>query len=190
MEKLNSMIKTIFLLLLIAVSFSQLFAQITEKEVKNNISLNLLGIPAGNSVVAYEHYFNRQSVWIGYEHHFNGIFKDEDKTLNSIALEYRRYFSKDRQVADGFFAGLYSKYRAGQETSVEDAGFSHNYNAIFAGLNVGYQYHIKRFVFSGFAGYGIPVYLSEEGEPTSGETELNKGYDRDLRLGITVGFAF
>jgi len=167
-----------------------LSAQPSGKEVKNNISLNLLGIPAGNSVVAYERYFNRQSVWVGYEHHFNGIFKDEDKTLNSVALEYRRYFSKNKKVADGLFAGLYSKYRAGQETSGEDAGFSHSYNAIFAGLNVGYQYHVNRLVFSGFAGYGIPVYLTEEGEPTSGEIELNKGYDRDFRLGITVGFAF
>lgn len=184
------MIKTIFLLLLISVSFSQLSAQITEKEVKNNISLNLLGIPAGNSVVAYERYFYRQSVWLGYEHHFNGIFKDEDKTLNSVALEYRRYFSKNKLIADGLFAGLYSKYRAGQETSVEDAAISHSYNAIFAGLNVGYQYHFKRLVVSGFAGYGIPLYLSEDGEPTNGEIELNKGYDRDLRLGITVGFAF
>lgn len=182
--------RKVLAILLISILIGQLSAQPSEKEVKNNISLNLLGIPAGNSVVAYEHYFNRQSVWIGYEHHFNGIFKDEDKTLNSVALEYRRYFSKNRQIADGFFAGLYSKYRAGQETSVEDAAFSHCYNAIFAGLNVGYQYHIKRFVFSGFAGYGIPLYLSEEGEPTNGEIELNKGYDLDLRLGLTVGFAF
>lgn len=110
--------------------------------------------------------------------------------LNSVALEYRRYFSKNSQVADGLFAGLYSKYRAGQETSVENAGFSHSYNAIFAGLNVGYQYHLTRLVFSGFAGYGIPLYLTEKGNPSSGETELNKGYERDLRLGLTVGFAF
>jgi len=187
MIKMN---RKILALIFASLLTGQISAQPSEKEVKNNVSLNLLGIPAGNSVVAYERYFNRQSVWLGYEHHFNGIFKEEDKTLNSVALEYRRYFSKNSHVADGLFAGLYSKYRAGKETSVEDAVFSHSYNAIFAGLNVGYQYHINRLVFSGFAGYGIPLYLSEEGEPTSGETELNKGYDRDLRLGLTVGFAF
>lgn len=184
------MIKKILFFILISLLTGQLSAQSSEKGVKNNFSLNVLGITAGNSVVAYEHYFHRQSVWVGYEHHFNGIFKDEDKTLNSVALEYRRYFSKNKQVADGLFAGLYSKYRAGQETSVEAAAFSHSYNAIFAGLNGGYQYHFNRLVFSGFAGYGIPLYLKEVGNPANGETELNKGYDRDLRLGLTVGFAF
>lgn len=182
--------RKILTFILVSLLTGQLSAQPSETGVKNNISLNLLGIPAGNSVVSFEHYFNRQSVWLGYEHHFNGIFKEEDKTLNSVALEYRRYFSKNKQIADGLFAGLYSKYRAGQEASVEQTGFSHSYNAIFAGLNVGYQYHINRLVFSGFAGYGIPIYLTEEGESGRGETELNKGYDRDLRFGLTVGFAF
>lgn len=51
-------------------------------------------------------------------------------------------------------------------------------------------YHINRLVLSVFAGYGIPIYLTEEGESVSGETKLNEGYDRDLRLGLTVGFAF
>ena len=181
-----------FLILLLFVSFftQNLFAQQEGNNYKNNMALNLLAIPAGNSVVSYERYFACQSVWIGYEHHFNGLFKEEDKTLNSVALEYRRYFSKNKHVADGLFAGLYSKYRSGQETSVDDADLSHSYEAIFAGLNVGYQYHLKRLIFSGFAGYGIPMYLSEKGNSSSYETELNKGYDRDLRLGLTVGFTF
>jgi len=184
------MIKTTWLVIL-AVFFSfTLEAQSSNNEYKNNVSVNLLAIPVGSSVISFEHYFNRQSVWFGYEHHFNSIFKEEDKALKSIALEYRRYFSKDLQVADGLFAGLYSKYREGRETSIEDAGLSHSYHAIFTGLNVGYQYHINRLVLSAFAGYGIPLYLTEEGEPGSGETELNKGYSRDLRLGLTAGFAF
>lgn len=181
--------KTCVVILAVFFAF-QLKAQPSNNEYKNNASVNLLAIPAGSSVISFEHYFNKQSVWFGYEHHFNGIFKEEDKALNSIALEYRRYFSKNLQVADGLFAGLYSKYRAGQETSVEDAGFSHSYHAVFTGLNLGYQYHIDRLVLSVFAGYGIPIYLTEEGESSSSETKLNEGYDRDLRLGVTAGFAF
>ena len=182
--------KTTWLVIIAALFSFPLKAQPSKNEYKNNTSVNLLAIPVGSSVIAVEHYFNGQSVWFGYEHHFNGAFKEEDKALNSIALEYRRYFSKNPQVADGLFAGLYSKYRAGRETSIEDAGFSHSYHAVFAGLNAGYQYHINRLVLSVFAGYGIPIYLTEEGESVSGETKLNEGYDRDLRLGLTVGFAF
>ncbi|MDF1570595.1 MAG: hypothetical protein P1P82_03150 [Bacteroidales bacterium] len=181
--------ETWFIFLAFTFSF-QINAQPSKNEYKNNAAINLLAIPVGSSVVSFEHYFNRQSVWLGYEHHFNGIFKDEDKALNSIALEYRRYFSKTQQMANGLFAGLYSKYRAGQENSIEVSGLSHRYHAVFAGLNAGYQYHINRLVLSVFAGYGIPVFITEEGEPGSGETELNKGYSRDLRFGVTAGFAF
>ncbi len=182
--------RRIWFVVLVVFLTLQLEAQPSGDAYRNNVSLNLLAIPVGNSVISYEYYFNRQSLWLGGEHHFNGIFKEENKALNSIALEYRRYFLKSLEVADGLFVGLYSKYRSGQEALVEDAGFSHSYYAIFTGLNAGYQYFINRFVFSAFAGYGIPVYLAEKGVTGNGETELNKGYNRDLRLGLTVGFAF
>ncbi|MEX0980703.1 MAG: hypothetical protein WD577_03965 [Bacteroidales bacterium] len=184
------MIKKIWVIILALFFSLPVKAQASEDRYNNNASINLLAIPVGNLVISYEYYSNRQSVWFGGEHHFNGIFKEEDKSLNSIALEYRRYFSKNLEVADGLFAGLYSKYRVGQEILVENTEFSHSYHAVFAGLNVGYQYHINRWVLSVFTGYGIPVYLTEEGNTNNGETELNKGYNRDLRLGLTVGFAF
>ena len=181
--------RTWFVVLAVFIAL-HLEAQPSELAYRNNVSINLLAIPVGNSVIAYEYYFNRQSLWFGGEHHFNGIFKEENKSLNSIALEYRRYFLKSLEVADGLFVGLYSKYRTGQEALIEDAEFSHSYHAIFTGLNAGYQYFVNRFVFSAFAGYGIPVYIAEEGVTSNGETELNKGYNRDVRFGLTVGFAF
>jgi outer membrane phospholipase A len=181
--------KTRLTILIVSIAF-QLNAQYLKNEYKNNFSINLLAIPVGNSVVSFEHYFPRQSVWVGYEHHFNGVFKEEDKTLNSFALEYRRHIMKNQQIGNGLFVGLYSKYRSGQEFSIEVSGLSHRYQAVFSGLNAGYQYHINRLVLSLFAGYGLPLYLTEEGEAGSGDTELNKGYDHDLRLGLMAGFAF
>lgn len=147
-------------------------------------------IPVGNGVVSYERNFNKQSVWIGYEHHFNGAVADEDKNINSIAVEYRRYLMNKKEVANGLFAGVYSKYRTGRETLLKDLDVSHSYKGIFAGLNVGYQLHINHLVFSAFTGYGLPVYISEEKHPANSTADLNKGFKSDLRIGLTAGFAF
>lgn len=172
------------------IQYNSLLAQNSGNEFKNNVAINLLAIPVGNGVISYERNFNKQSVWIGYEHHFNASMADEDKNLNSIAMEYRRYLMNKKEGANGLFAGVYSKYRTGKETLQENATVSHSYKAIFAGLNVGYQLHIHRLVFSAFTGYGLPIYLTEEKHPANSSNDLNKGYKNDLRIGLTAGFAF
>lgn len=159
-------------------------------EYKNNVAVNLLAIPVANAVITYERNFGRHSLWLGLEHHFNNLVADEDRNLNSVALEYRRYLKMSEPAANGFFAGLYSKFRTGEEISAELTPQSHSYQALFAGLNAGYQYHFGRFVVSAFAGYGIPLLLKEKLKQEAVSHELNEGYKQDLRIGITAGFAF
>lgn len=155
---------------------------------KNNVAVNLLALPVANAVVSYEHNFGRKSLWLGLEHHFNNLVPGEDRDLSSVALEYRRYLKKSEKAANGFFAGIYTKFRTGEEIYMDLPSQSHNYQALFTGLNAGYQLHFNRFVISGFAGYGIPVLLREE--PESVSQELNEGYKQDIRIGVTAGFAF
>ncbi|WP_338768660.1 hypothetical protein WAF17_08265 [Bernardetia sp. ABR2-2B] len=194
-----------FLFTLLTLNF--IFAQTaTEAETmyptyKNRVSINLLGLTSANLVTSYERAFKQQAIWIGFNYHLNGFLKEEDRQMTSIAAEYRYYlFSKTtHKFSDGLFLGLYSKYRRGEETKQilpsQNIDYSHRYNAIFAGLNLGYRYNYKRLALSTFAGYGLPLYLSETNNSTisgsSGETiELNEGFKNDLRLGITLGIAF
>jgi hypothetical protein len=182
--------KQMFGFLLFAMIPIFISAQNNSAELKNNLSLNLLALPVSNGVISYERVFSKQSVWLGIEHHFNALNKDQKKSLNSFALEYRRYLTGKKPGASGLFAGLYSKYRWGEETVPGNEENFHRYNAVFAGLNAGYQLHINRLVLSGFAGYGIPVYMNEKSSPVDNPENLNEGFKRDLRLGLTVGFAF
>lgn len=182
------MINKILLLTGILVICQNTIAEEKGNVYKNNVAVNLLAIPVANAVVSYEHNFGGQSLWLGLEHHLNDLVTGKDRNLSSVALEYRRYLKKSGKAGNGFFAGIYSKYRTGEEISMDLPSQSHNYQALFAGFNAGYQYHLNRFVISGFAGYGIPLILREEPEPAS--HELNEGYKQDLRIGITAGFAF
>lgn len=173
-----------------------------DKGYKNRISMNLLAIPAANLVMSYERGFKNQAIWLGYNYHFNGMFEEEDRNMSSIALEYRYYFfSKRRQkISDGFFAGVYSKYRTGREDKFAFEGstvtpLSHSYNNFFAGLSTGYRYNYKRLALSAFVGYGFLISSSEEGEAefedfAGTEIQLNEDYKKDIRIGVTVGIAF
>lgn len=182
------MISKVLFLTGIFVIFQNMVAEGQGTVYKNNVAVNLLGIPVANAVVSYEHNFGGQSLWLGLEHHLNDLVSGENRNLSSVALEYRRYLKKSGKAGNGFFAGIYSKYRTGEEISMDLPSQSHNYQALFTGLNAGYQYHFSRFVISGFAGYGIPVLLREE--PESVSHGFNEGYKQDIRIGVTAGFAF
>ena len=179
-----------FLILLISITCTLAKAEQSTYDFQNNLGINILAIPVANGVVTYERFFNKQSVWIGLEHHFNEPEDGSDRNTNSVALEYRRYFTGKSSRADGLFAGVYAKTRWGKEINQENRSEFHRYTVLFSGLNAGYQYHIKRLVFSAFVGYGIPLALAEESFPAGNPEDLNQGYKMDLRIGLTVGFAF
>lgn len=169
---------------------------------KNRISINLLGFPTANLVTSYERAFKNQSIWLGFNYHLNGFLKEEDRNQTSLALEYRYYFfaNKTQKYSNGLFGGIYSKYRIGKETKLargeeEPMLFSHDYTTLFAGLNLGYRYNYQHLALSTFVGYGFLISNSETGNSENTdvdekEIKLNEGYKNDLRLGITVGFAF
>ena len=170
---------------------------------KNRVSVNLLGLPAANLVTSYERTFKNQSVWLGFNYHLNGLLKEEERNMSSLAVEYRYYFfaNKSHKYSNGLFGGLYAKYRRGEETkeiiysTSETLTISHSYRVLFAGLNVGYRYNYKRLALSTFVGYGFLITNPKENQfevfdANGKEVKLNEGYKQDLRLGVTVGFAF
>ncbi len=167
---------------------------------KNRVSINLLAFTSGNLVTSYERAFKNQAIWVGFNYHLNGLLKEEDRNMSSIAAEYQYYFfaNKTNKFSNGLFGGVYAKYRMGEETKIitsENINYSHSYDNFFTGLNIGYRYNYKRLALSTFAGYGFLISNREKRDfvffDTSGkEVKLSEGYKKDLRLGITVGFAF
>ena len=168
---------------------------------KNRVSLNLLGLTSSNITVGYERASKNKAIWIGLNHHLNGLFDKEDRKMSSLAVEYRYYFfsNRDLKPSNGFFAGAYSKYRVGSQTRDiipydRLINYTHKYNVVFAGINTGYRYNYKRLALSSFVGYGFPIIKTENRKPEVssivGSGEFNEGYTKDLRLGITIGIAF
>ncbi|WP_375559492.1 hypothetical protein ACE193_17380 [Bernardetia sp. OM2101] len=169
-------------------------------QYKNRVSLNLLGLPSANLVMSYERAFKNKAIWLGFNYHLNGLLKEEDRNMFSVAAEYRYYFfaNKSYKFSNGLFGGLYVKYRTGKETKIitlDNINYSHSYNNFFAGLNLGYRYNYKRLALSAFAGYGFLISSREKRDfiffdSFGKEVKLSEGYKNDLRLGITLGFAF
>ncbi len=157
---------------------------------KNRVGINLLGLPAENLVVSYEHSFLKNGVWLGLEHRLNQLSNEKDQQVNSFALEYRYYVFAEENPGEGLFAGLYSKYRWGEENTTSGSSIQHQYQAVFSGLNTGYRYNYKRLALSAFLGYGLPLWTTESTDPAGVSHELNQNYRNDLRLGLTVGLAF
>jgi len=178
------------LAIILFITFNPLNAQGKKENHANNIAVNVLAIPVKTGVVAYERYFNEQSIWLGFEHFFNVLDKEHNRNTNSFALEYRRYITGKSDMADGLFAAIYIKTRWGKESLPQKTSELHRYTVLFSGLNTGYQFHLKRLALSAFVGYGFPLAISEESIPKDNPNNFNEGYNRDLGLGLTIGFAF
>lgn len=157
---------------------------------KNRIGINSLGLPAENLVLGYEHSFRNRGIWLGLEHRLNQLSEEKDQQVNSIALEYRYYFFSEEKLASGLFAGLYAKYRWGEEATKSGNPVQHTYTALFSGLNAGYRYNYKRLALSGFLGYGLPLTSTEVTDPAGATHALNENYKNDVRIGLTIGLAF
>ncbi|MFP4288918.1 MAG: hypothetical protein ACLFQS_06650 [Bacteroidales bacterium] len=181
--------------ILVVIVLSSLFpANLMAQEFKNEfghvVSVNVLTIPVAAGVVAYEGFWNQQSVWLGLENRFNDLVSEDDRTVRSAALEYRRYFRADDRAPEGVFAGVYSKFRTGEEFSMDLPQHFHRYSALFAGANIGYQL-LFRFLFASvFVGYGMPIWMEEEHSLAGTGLTLNEGHDQDVRIGLTIGFGF
>lgn len=180
----------LFLLLFVfQLSWISSFGQ-ENPSYKNRIGINLLGLPAENLVLSYEHSFRRNGLWLGLEHRLNQLSDDKDQQVNSFALEYRYYIFAEEKPASGLFAGVYSKYRWGEENTTSGSSIQHQYQALFSGLNTGYRYNYKRLAISAFLGYGLALWSTESTNPEGVSHELNENYRNDFRVGLTVGFAF
>ncbi len=156
----------------------------------NRIGLNVLGLPADNLVLTYEHSFSNNGIWVGLEHRLNQLSDEKDQQVNSFALEYRYYLFAKEKIANGPFAGLFTKYRWGDEKTTIGDMVQHQYEAVFAGLNTGYRYNYKRLALSAFLGYGWALWSSESSQPVHVAHNLNENYLEDFRIGLTVGLAF
>ncbi|MDO6436200.1 hypothetical protein Q4534_02220 [Cyclobacterium sp. 1_MG-2023] len=179
------------LILLFVLQFYNLTALAQEEpSYKNRIGINVLGVPSENLVASYEYSFLKNGIWLGLEHKLNQLSDKKDQQVNSIALEYRYYIFANNQPADGLFVGIYSKYRWGEEKTRTGIDMQHQYKALFAGLNTGYRYNYKRLALSAFLGYGLALWTRESTNPENSPHELNENFEKDLRVGLTVGLAF
>lgn len=179
----------IFLIpVIFATGFLSCNAVAQEKQPYTNcIEINVLGLPSENIVLGYEHSFKDRGIWLGLEHRLNPLSEDKDQQFNSLALEYRYYFSAKAGLASGIFAGLYANYRWGENATNSRNPVEHRYRVFFSGLNAGYRYTLA---LSGFLGYGLPLVSTEETEPPGALHALNENYKNDVRIGMTVGVAF
>ncbi|WP_375584499.1 hypothetical protein [Cyclobacterium xiamenense] len=174
-----------------ATGFLSFNAVAQEKQpYTNRIEINVLGLPSENLVLGYEHSFKDRGIWLGLEHRLNPLSEDKDQQANSLALEYRYYFSAKAGLASGIFAGFYAKYRWGEEATNSSNPVEHRYRVFFSGLNAGYRYTYNRLALSGFLGYGLPLASTEATEPPGAVHALNENYKNDFRIGMTVGLAF
>jgi|GEM_PF-1572023 len=180
----------LFLLLsVLQLSWFTSFAQ-EDPSYKNRIGINVLGLHAENLVASYEYSFLKHGFWLGVEHRLNQLSDKKDQQVNSLAMEYRYYIFADQKPANGLFAGLYTKYRWGEENTTSGNSIQHQYQAVFSGLNTGYRYNYKRLALSAFLGYGLALWSTESTHPTGASHELNDNFRKDLRVGLTVGLAF
>jgi hypothetical protein len=182
----------ILLLLMLAVcqlSWLTAFAQ-EIPSYKNRVGINVLAIPAENLVISYEHSFNKNGLWLGLEHRLNQLSAEKDQQMNSFALEYRYYPFSNEIPGNGLFGGIYSKYRWGEENTIDGNIVQHDYHAVFSGLNLGYRYNHKRLALSGFLGYGLALWSKEKTMPAGSSHDLNENYKNDFRVGITLGLGF
>lgn len=184
----NHTSKFILSLIFLLAWFSS-FAQ-DAPSYKNRVGINVLGLTSENLVLTYEHSFRKNGLWLGIENRFNQLSDKKDQQVNSFALEYRYYLFPKEKLASGLFAGLYVKYRWGEEKTTVGNQIQHQYQAVLSGLNTGYRYNYKRLALSAFLGYGIALGSTESINPLGAVHDLNDGYRRDPRVGLTVGFGF
>lgn len=190
----DNMQKHLITLLFINILVGSYCTSLAQNGYKNRFSINVLGLPSGNVVASYERSFSNQSLWLGYNYFVQDWAADDDNTtaLQSIALEYRYYFFPKEHYSNGVFAGAYTKYRSGEEAS-KDFPYTVSYNALFAGLNAGYQYTYKHLTLSGFIGYGFLMAIDENTSPNvlpASSDIQEKDYKKDFRLGVMLGVAF
>ncbi|MEX2511528.1 MAG: hypothetical protein WD398_01370 [Cyclobacteriaceae bacterium] len=160
------------------------------KEYKNRIGTNVLGLTAENLVFSYEYSYKKNGFWLGIAHRLNQWSETENQQTSSIAVEYRNYFLPGETPGSGFFGALYAKYGLGEENTITGPPISHEYQAIYSGLNTGYRYNFRRWALSAFIGYGWAVWSHDTTSPSGAAHELNQDYQKDLRLGLNVEWAF
>lgn len=157
---------------------------------KNRVEINVLGLTSENLVLGYEHSFRKNGLWLGLENRLNQLSDKKNQQVNSFALEYRYYLFAKEKLGSGLFAGLYMKYRWGDEKTTVGNQIQHQYQALFSGLNTGYRYNYKRWALSAFLGYGIALGSTESTNPSGADHGLNENYRRDPRVGLTIGLGF
>lgn len=177
------------MLIVLQCTFFPAFSQ-ESSLIRNRVEVNLMAILAENLVVGYEYSFSKNGLWLGLEHHLNGLSETRNRQLNSLAAEYRYYPFVMAKPASGFFAGAYMKYRWGEERSTSGNALQHDYQAVFSGVSTGYRFTYSRLALSAFLGYGLALGVRESTDPPVTEHTLNDNYRRDPRLGITVGLGF
>ena len=173
--------KFIFLILLLASGLNS-FSQ-SEKKVKNQIvKTNVLGL----FTLFYEHGFSQKtSLQVGLQYNPQN-FPPKDLFITSIAPEFRYYLFKNDHFPTGIFSAIYTKY---QYMDIFKENKMAQINALAFGLNFGYQYIFKNGiateVFAG-GGYNLWKRIDTNFPENFPESE----YNYDIRVGISLGYAF
>jgi hypothetical protein len=195
-----------FLLVLFSAT-STTYAQLSEEEKlatldnesnrKHVIKTNLLSLLTRSVSVSYEHTLHKTlSLQAGGYYSRSKILGGEERI--SATLELRKYISRPENAVVGWYLAPYIKYQQVKDTEESfngDITARVTVHTTGAGLQIGKQWIAKKgFTVDIYAGAGInPVVYYDNLEIIDESVPYNfsrSKWQRDLRLGLVIGYAF
>ena len=145
---------------------------------KHLFKTNLLGL----FTLLYEHPIsNKLSFQVGLQYNPENLPK-KNLFVTSIAPEIKYYLIQNKMPASGLYAGIYSKYKYINNVKTNETA---EVQATAIGLNAGYQYIFSNGITTEiFAGGGYNLWKKIKTDFPSDK------YNYDVRLGISIGYAF
>ncbi|QHT67443.1 DUF3575 domain-containing protein [Rhodocytophaga rosea] len=195
-----------FLLLFLSAS-STTYAQLSEEEKlatldnesnrKHIFKTNLLSLLTRSVSLGYEHALSKtMSIQAGGYYSKSKMFRGVERI--SASLELRKYMSRPENAIVGWYLAPYVKYQQIKDT---EESFSGDVTArvtirtVGAGLQAGKQWIAKKgFTVDIYAGAGFnPIVYYDDLEVIDASlpyTFSRSKWQRDIRLGVVIGYAF
>jgi hypothetical protein len=195
-----------FFLLFISITRNT-YAQLSEEEKlarldnesnrKHVIKTNLLSLLTRSVSLAYEHALSKTlSIQAGGYYSKSKMFSGEERI--STTLELRKYISHPENAIVGWYLAPYLKYQQIKDTEEDFSGditARVTVHTAGAGLQAGKQWIARKgFTVNMYAGAGFnPVVYYDTIEVIDASLPYNfsrSRWQRDIRLGLVIGYAF
>lgn len=189
------------------MAFTNLHAQVSEEEKiasldnesnrKHMLKTNLLSAVTKSFSLSYENAVtNKLSLQAGAYYSQSKMFKATERL--SITLELKKYLSRQENALVGFYLAPYLKYQNLKDTEENfngDVAAKATIYTLGGGLLIGKQWIAKRgFTVDIYAGGGLNPVVNLANlqviDATETYTFSESDWQTDIRLGVSVGFAF